>query len=264
MIIRCLLLLLFVCLTGCSTKAAKPIDEQNASQSDGDAEQLYRKAKSALDRNQFDTAIVEFENLEATYPFGDHAQQAQLDISYAYFKQGEYDNAVAGVERFLKLYPQSELTDYAWYLKGLVNFSRGRTLLERLVPRKPHKLDQAWLRNSFNDFSTLIQKYPDSSYVADARQRMVFLRNEMARHELATAQYYYKRSAMVAVINRINYMLEQYADSPYSADGLALLAQAYLQLGDVSQARDTVDTLQLNAPRHPELKKLKSKLKLSA
>ncbi len=221
---------------------------------------IYKRAKRALDNNQFDTAIAEFENLEATYPFGDHAQQAQLDVAYAYFKQGEYDNAVTSTERFLKLYPQSDFIDYAWYLKGLVNFSRGKTLLERLVPRKPYKLDQSWLRNSFNDFSMVVRQYPDSSYAADARQRLIFLRNEMARHELSIAEYYYKRSAMIAVINRVNYMLEQFADSPYSADGLALLTKAYLKLGDKQLASDTLKTLELNAPQHPDLRSLREQV----
>ena len=221
---------------------------------------IYKRAKRALDNNQFDTAIAEFENLEATYPFGDHAQQAQLDVAYAYFKQGEYDNAVTSTERFLKLYPQSDFIDYAWYLKGLVNFSRGKTLLERLVPRKPYKLDQSWLRNSFNDFSMVVRQYPDSSYAADARQRLIFLRNEMARHELSIAEYYYKRSAMIAVINRVNYMLDQFADSPYSADGLALLTKAYLKLGDKQLASDTLKTLELNAPQHPDLRSLREQV----
>jgi outer membrane protein assembly factor BamD len=243
-------------LGACSSPQKKGAEDGPTSE----AGAIYQKAKRALDNHQFDTAIAEFENLEATYPFGDHAQQAQLDVAYAYFKQGEYDNAVAGTERFLKLYPQSELIDYAWYLKGLVNFSRGRTLLERLVPRKPYKLDQAWLRNSFNDFSILIRQYPDSVYVEDARQRLVFLRNEMARHELSIAEYYYKRSAMVAVINRVNFMLEQFADSPYSADGLALLTRAYLKLGDKQLASDTLKTLELNAPEHPELQSLRSEV----
>ena len=106
----------------------------------------------------------------------------------------------------------------------------------------------------------LIRQYPDSIYAEDARQRLVFLRNEMARHELSIAEYYYKRSAMVAVINRINYMLEQFADSPYSADGLALLTRAYLKLGDKQLASDTLKTLELNAPEHPDLQSLRKQV----
>ena len=121
-------------------------------------------------------------------------------------------------------------------------------------------MDQAALRNSFNDFSTLLRQHPDSIYSNDARQRLVYLRNEMARHELSVAQYYYKRSAMVAVINRVNFMLEQFADSPYSADGLALMTRAYLDLGNLQLATDTLKTLELNAPKHPALKSLKSRV----
>lgn len=243
-------------LGACGNSPKKTAAEDTTSE----AGTLYDRAKRALDNKQFDSAIAEFENLEANYPFGDHAQQAQLDVTYAYYKEGEYDNAIAGAERFLKLYPQSQHTDYAWYLKGLINFSRGRGLLEKLVPRKPFKMDQAALRNSFNDFSTLLRQHPDSIYSNDARQRLVYLRNEMARHELSVAQYYYKRSAMVAVINRVNFMLEQFADSPYSADGLALMTRAYLDLGNLQLATDTLKTLELNAPKHPALKSLKSRV----
>lgn len=222
----------------------------------GAANELYAKAKRTLDKGQYEIAVTEFENLEATYPFGDFAAQARLDIAYAYFKLTESDNAIAAVDRFLKLYPQSENADYAFYLKGLVNFSRGKSLFEKLVPRKPYRLDQSALRTSFSDFATLVRKYPESIYAEDSRKRMVFLRNEMARHELSTAEHYYERSAMVAVINRINTMLDQYADSPHTAEGLALLVRAHIALGNTQIAQDTIKILELNHPGHPGLRKL--------
>ncbi|OED40693.1 hypothetical protein AB833_11570 [Chromatiales bacterium (ex Bugula neritina AB1)] len=223
----------------------------------GTPEDLYLKAKKALNKNQYESAVEKFENLEATFPFGDFAAQARLDIAYAYFKLSELDNATAAIDRFLKLYPNSDQGDYAYYLKGLVNFSRGKSLFEKIFPRKMHQLDQTALRASFGDFSTLVRKYPDSIYAEDAKHRMIFLRNEMARHELVTAQYYYKRSAMVAVINRINIMLDQYADSPHTADGLAVLARAHLALGNTQLAEETIKVLELNHPQHGSLREFK-------
>ncbi len=231
--------------------AGQPVSGDPAN---GTAEDLYIKAKRALDRRQWESAVEKFENLEATFPFGDYAAQARLDIAYAYYKLSELDNATAAVDRFLKLYPNNEQGDYAYYLKGLVNFSRGKSLLEKFVPRKMHQLDQSALRTAFGDFSTLVRKYPDSIYAEDSKHRMIFLRNEMAQHELSTAQYYYKRSAMVAVINRINIMLDQYADSPYTADGLAVLARAHLALGNTQLAQDTIKVLELNHPAHASLR----------
>ena len=134
--------------------------------------------------------MLQYENLEATYPFGDHAAQARLDVAYAYYQQGELDNAVATLDRFLKLYPQSEQSDYAYYLKGLVNFSRGKSIFESLVPRKLDQIDQAWLRASLADFGTLERKYPESEFVEDAASRRLQLIDHMARHELNTCLLY--------------------------------------------------------------------------
>lgn len=218
------------------------------------AAELYQKARGLLQRNQFETAVREFENLEATHPFSDYAAQATLDISYAYYRLKEYDSSTSAADRFLKLYPQNEKADYAYYLKGLSNFSRGKSVTERLVPRKLHLMDQSLLRLAFDEFSTLVTRFPDSEYADDSQARMRLLRTEMARHELSTAEYYFERSAMVAVINRVNTMLETYPDSSLSADGLALMARAYLALGNRSLAAETVQELEIRNPEHPDLR----------
>lgn len=220
------------------------------------AEALYLKAKELLDRKQYETAVGNFENLEATFPFSDYAAQARLDIAYAYYKISEFEGSIAAADRFLKQYPQSEKADYAYYLKGLANFSRGKSVLDSLVSRKLYRMDQSALRTAFADFSTLVTRFPESGFAEDAATRMELLQNEMARHELHTAEYYFKRSAMVAVINRVNTMLETYPDSAYAADALALLARAYISLGNRSMAADTVKALQLEQPGHPALRAL--------
>ncbi|MCB1755041.1 MAG: outer membrane protein assembly factor BamD, partial [Gammaproteobacteria bacterium] len=205
-------------------------------------------------------AIEYFESLEARYPFGEYTQQAQLDIAYAYLKQDEFDNAIAAADQFIKLHPRSPAVAYAYYLKGLSNFSRGQSTMERLFPRDMSRVDQSWLRSAFADFDTLIRRYPNSKYVDDAKQRMVFLRSEMAHHELITAEYYYVRGAMVAAINRAQYLLDHYDKTPYTADALAVMAKAYQAMGKDELASKTLDLLAQNDPEHEALQPEKSLL----
>ena len=136
-------------------------------------------------------------------------------------------------------------------MKGLVNYSRGKSLFDSLVPRKLHQLDQAWLRASLADFSTLEQKFPNSPFIEDAKKRSAELTDQMAEHELSTAKYYFTRSAMVATINRINHMLEQFPDSSANAEGLALLARAHRALGNDKSADEATALLQ---SEHPDFK----------
>jgi len=249
---------LVLLLTACSSGRPKQDDPGPApagelSTEAGEAGVLFQKARNSLNKGQFDTAVLQYENLEATYPFGDHAAQARLDVAYAYYQQGELDNATATLDRYLKLYPQSEQSDYAFYLKGLVNYSRGKSLFESLVPRKMDQLDQAWLRAALADFATLERKFPQSEFIEDATEKRLQLIDHMARHELNTAKYYFSRSAMVATINRINFMLEQYPDSSVGAEGLVLLSRAHRALGNQKSADEASALLR---KRHPDFAKI--------
>jgi len=233
--------------------SAKPIAGAPAK---GTAAALYADAKRSLDKNQYEIAIEKLEQLEATFPFGEYTAQAQLDIAYAFYKQSEHDSASATIDRYLKLYPGNENTDYAYYLLGLIHFSTGKSLFDSMVSRKLHQIDQASLRDAHSNFATMARKFPESRYAEDAKDRMTVLRDAMARHELSTARYYYNRSAMVAVINRVNHMIEQYRDSEYTNDGLALMAQAHGALGNMDLARATLLMLEQSAPAHPDLRTL--------
>jgi len=244
--VQVFLALLLALSVGCATTDESSAENQSA-------RQLYKLAKNKLDSGDFLGAVGDFEALGARYPFGKFTQQAQLDVAYAYLKQDEFDNAIASADRFIKLYPRSENIDYAWYMKGLANFSRGGSVLERLFPRDLAKVDQSWLRAAFADFDTLVSRFPDSIYTADATDRMRFLHNEMARHELQTAQYYYKRGAMVAAINRIQYLLDHFQGSEHTGNGLALMASAYQALGQVDLQQNTLRVLAQNEPSHPAL-----------
>jgi len=238
-------------VSACATQQpTESTDELGPSES---AESLYRSAKNLLDRGDFLGAVEGFETLEARYPFGNYTQQAQLDVAYAYLRQDEFDNAVDAADRFLKLYPRNENVDYAWYMKGLANFSRGGSALERIFPRDMSKVDQNWLRAAFADFDTLVSRYPDSVYTPDAIERMQFLHSEMARHDLNTAQYYYQRGAMVAAINRVQHLLTHFDGSEHTGNALALMASAYKALGQTDLELDTLRVLALNEPDHPAI-----------
>jgi len=220
----------------------------------GSAEQLYNNAKRALTQGDFLTAIANFETLGARYPFGTYTQQAQLDIAYAYFKQDEYDNAVASADRFIKLYPRSENIDYAYYIKGVSHYSRGGSAMERIFPRDLARVNQNWLRSAFAEFDNLARRFPDSQYTPDALKRMRYLKDEMARHELITARFYFERGAMVAVVNRITHLLEHFDGSKHVPDALALMARAYGSMGEDNLQADTLRVLSLTEPDHPAVK----------
>ncbi|MEE9332592.1 MAG: outer membrane protein assembly factor BamD [Granulosicoccaceae bacterium] len=215
------------------------------------AEDLYRRAKVSLKQGDFLTAVSTFELLGARYPFGNYTQQAQLDISYAYLKQDEYDNAIASADRFIKLYPRSEQIDYAYYIKGLANYSRGGSAMERIFPRDIAKVNQNWPRSAYADFDSLIRRFPNSQYAPDALERMAYLRDKMAEHELITARFYYSRAAMVASINRVTYLLEHFDGSQHVPDALALMARAYESLGQDDLQADTLRVLAATDPEHP-------------
>lgn len=229
--------------------------QQTISPDNATAEQLYRDAKRSLNQGDFLTAIATFEILGARYPFGNYTQQAQLDIAYAYLKQDEFDNAINAADRFIKLYPRSENIDYAYYIKGVAHYSRGGSPMERVFPRDMARVDQNWLRSAFTEFDNLVRRFPDSQYAADALARMRYLKDEMARHELITARFYYSRGAMVAVINRVSYLLEHFDGSKHVPNALALMAAAYGSLGQSDLQSDTLRVLARTDPDHPALSK---------
>jgi len=238
--------LLLALSLGCASPGGR-LDESSS------AEELYRSAKRSLGQGDFLTAIDTFETLGARYPFGSYTQQAQLDIAYAYFKQDDFDGAVDASERFIKLYPQSENIDYAYYMKGLSHYARGGSALERVFPRDLSRVNQNWLRTAFAEFDTLVRRFPDSVYVPDALERMAFLKNEMARHELNTARFYFERGAMVAAVNRATWILEHFDGSVHVPNALALMANAYGVLGQQDLRADTLKVLAETEPAHPAL-----------
>lgn len=217
-------------------------------QDERSAAELYEAAKQSLDNKNWDQAIRTYKRLQTRYPFGRYTEQSMLDLAYAYFKAHEAQNALSTLNRFIRTYPTHPNVDYAFYLKGLVNYEENLGFLERLMPSRVRDRDQSAARDAFVDFSELIRRFPESRYVADARQRMVFLRNNLAAYEIEVANYYMRREAYVAAANRARYALENYPNTPESAEALIVLHQAYTALSLPELADSAMTVLTLNYP----------------
>jgi len=246
-LVRTAALLALTLLAGACSWLPEPRDETAG----WSASRLYSAARAAMDEGDYETAIHRYETLEARYPFGRYAQQAQLEVAYAYYKYGEPESAIAAADRFIKLHPRHPHVDYAWYLKGLVNFTRGSGFFDRFFPKDPARLDQSALRQAYLDFAELVRRFPASRYAADARQRMIYLRNVMAEHEVAVAEFYMRRRAFVAAVNRARQVVERYDGAPAMAEALAILVRAYRALYLPELAADAERVLRLNFPDHP-------------
>ncbi|NCF37862.1 MAG: outer membrane protein assembly factor BamD [Gammaproteobacteria bacterium] len=233
-------LVLTLSLVGCGP--ANEIDPT----ADWDVERFYSEARAELARKNYLTAIEYYETLESRFPFGKYATQAQIDVAYAYFKFDEPDSAITALDRFIKLHPRHESVDYAYYLKGLVNFERGGTILDVLVERDVSAFDRNLMLNAYNDFKILLQRFPSSKYALDAKKRMIYLRNELARSDYQIANYYATREAWVAVANRTRFILQNYQGSSVIRPALTLQLQAYQKLGMEDLARDTQRIIDLN------------------
>lgn len=238
-----ILLLLAGLLGGCALLPDQ-IDETK----DWSAQKLYTEAKAAMAEGNWERSIDLYEKLEARYPFGRYAQQALLESAYVYYKSGEPDSAISAVDRFIKTYPRHPSLDYAYYLRGLVNFTRGDTFVDRILPRDASERDAGATRQAFFDFAELVRQFPESRYATDAGQRMVHLRNNLAQYEMHVADYYMRRGAYIAAANRAKHVIEGYQGTPAVPEALATLVQAYRKLGMDDLAADAERVLRLNYP----------------
>ncbi len=249
MSIRVLLLVLLLTSSACSFFGK----EENESAKNWTVDRLYNEAKGALESGYYSKAVEYYEFLETRFPFGVYGQQSLLDLAYAYYKTENYDSALSACDRFVRLYPQNPHVDYAYYLRGLVNFNRGKGLTERFLPLDTSQRDPSSGLQAFRDFSELARKYPDSEYIPDAEKRMVYLRNILAQHEVHVANYYMTRGAYVAAANRARYVIETYPRTPAVPDALVLMAKAYKVLEMYDLSGDALRVLELNYPNHPGL-----------
>ncbi|KTC65805.1 competence lipoprotein ComL (plasmid) [Legionella adelaidensis] len=202
------------------------------------AKQLFDESKEYISKGEYSQAIKRLEAMDTLYPFNDYAEQAQLDLIYAYYKKGDYPSTAATAERFIHLYPRAERVDYAYYMKGLANFQQNRGTLAGLLPLDESWRDPGTQSQAYTDFATLIQQFPNSRYKANALQRMIYLRNLFAQRELNVSKYYYQRKMYVAAAERASFLVRNYPQAAGAQEALAIMFNANLNLGLVQAAED--------------------------
>ena len=235
-------------LAGCSMWGEEPDPTR-----DWSAERLYDSAKGHLDRGAYEQAIEHYEKLDARFPFGLLAMQGQLDLIYAYYKLHRPASALAAADRFIKLHPRHPNVDYAYYLKGLVRFVGDSSVIDRFFAKDVSEHDSSALLLAFRAFEELVQRFPESRYADDSRQRMQYLKNLLALHEIHVARYYMKRGAWLAAANRARYVVENYQRTPAVSDALAIMMIAYRKMGFDDLSADAARVLRLNDPDDAKL-----------
>ncbi|MDA9191226.1 outer membrane protein assembly factor BamD [Luminiphilus sp.] len=246
---QALLLSLLLFLSGCSWFGGDD-DELIA---DSGEQQMYREAQRHLKNENFSLAVRSLQGLESRYPFGQYAEQAQLELIYAHYSAYEFAAANEAADRFIRLHPRHPSVDYAYYMKGLAAYDIEPGFFSRFIPSDDTKRDVSHIQTAFAEFAQLLARFPDSAYAPDARQRMVHMRNMLARNEIHVANYYFRRGAYMAALNRGKYVVEHMQQTPSVADGLAIMGQAYLLLGLDDLAEDSIAVLCENYPDHPNL-----------
>jgi len=238
------LILTLALLNGCSS-------DENFGNSGEDF--LYTEGVRSINTSNWARAITIFQQLEAQFPFGQYAEQSQLELIYAYYRNSEPEAARAAADRFIRLYPDSESLDYAYYMKGMAYYSEDSRILGRYLPTDPSKRDPGKARESFADFAQLLNIYPNSQYAGDARARMVYLKNLLAAYEVHVAEFYIKRQAYLSSLNRARYVVENYQGAPAVPRALEIMIEMYLRLGLNDLADASLEILKLNYPDSPQL-----------
>ncbi|QSP96133.1 outer membrane protein assembly factor BamD [Marinobacter salinisoli] len=208
----------------------------------------YENAREAMNSGNFNEAEENLNALETYYPFGRYAEQAQLDLIFARYQNLDLEGSRAAADRFLRLNPQSDHADYALYMRGLASYNLDIGLAARYFPVDVGARDPGEQRQAFRDFSELLNRYPESEYVADARQRMVAIRNRMAELEIFAARYYVKRNAYVAANNRARYVVENFPTTPSVEEALVIMAETFRALELPKDSQDAVALLKKNFP----------------
>jgi outer membrane protein assembly factor BamD len=239
-------LLLALALAGCGMLADKEKERK-----DWTAADYYQAAKNEFDNRNWESAIKLYEQLEAKFPFGRFAQQAQIEVGYAYYKQGETAQAIAALEKFVKLHPNHQNVDYALYLKALANFKEDLGPFSRLVSQDLADRDPKAARESFEGFKELVTRFPESRYAADSRERMAYLVEALARHELHVARYYLARGAYLAAANRAQDAITRFPNSPAHREALDVMIEAYDRMGMPELRDDAKKVLAKNFPADP-------------
>ena len=240
--------LAIVAVSGCAWMPFFGGDEDEDLERETSEQALYRRAQAGLRTGNYTQSITRLQRLEARFPFGRYAEQAQLELIYANHMARDLDAAAAAAERFIRLHPQHPNVDYAYYMKGITALARDRGATGRFMKTELSHRDVSNLRQAFADFNDLIGRFPSSEFAKDAQQRMIYLRNVLAAAEVNIASYYLGRGAYVAAANRARHVVENYSQTPATADALALLIESNWKLGLKEAADDALEVLALNFP----------------
>jgi outer membrane protein assembly factor BamD len=243
--IRALLVLVLslLLLAGCASRDTETLPE----------EEYYEQARQSMNAGNFESAQRNLESLETYYPFGRYAEQAQLDLIFARYQNLDLQGARSAADRFLRLNPQSENADYALYMRGVASYNMDLGLAARYFPIEVAGRDPGEQRQAFNDFQQLVNRYPDSEYAPDARQRMIAIRNRLAGGEIEAAQYYIKRQAYIAALNRAKGVVENFNRTPAVEEALVIMAEMYARLRLDDEKQDTARVLAQNFPENPAI-----------
>ena len=231
-------------LWGCSSSDKK----ERVVSANLDAQQIYDRAKASMRSGNFSAAANFLTALDSRYPFGPLSHQVQLDLIYANYKSGNTDQALAIIDRFVRLNPNHSDVDYAIYMRGLTNMEFDSNLFQDLVRLDRSDRDPSSSRQAFDDFRRLIQQFPNSKYASDAQKRMLFIKNRLAKYEIAVARFYMRREAFVAAANRGRYVIENYPDSDQIQQALEIMVESYDQLGLDDLKKNAMKTLKFNFP----------------
>lgn len=215
--------------------------------------EYYEEAREAMSDNNFLIASERLKELESRYPFGQYADQAQLELIYTQFKMSDMESSLASAERFIRLHPLHKQVDYAYYMRGLAVYELGFSFVERYISSDQARRDPTPFRDAFNYFDELVRRYPDSQYNEDAQKRMIFLRDRLAQYEIGVAQFYMKRHAFIAAAERGERVMLGYQGTSSVADALAIQVEAYQLLGQELESSQALALLKLNYPEHEQI-----------
>ncbi len=246
-----ILALLILPTSGCDYLKNLDLSTPDTNNSLLESDQLQSNADKALENQNFQKAIALYEELQARFPFGDHAAQTQLNLAYAQYKNGDFEASIASSDRFIKTNPTNASVDYAYYLKGLVNYNQDTGYIARFLPTDASQRDQVNSRDAFAIFSELIRRFPNSAYAPDAKQRIIALRNKLAAYEINIARYYLRRKAYIAAANRASAVIKNYQKTSAVPHALKIMQEAYEHLNIDDLAKDAQRVYQKNYPNGP-------------
>jgi len=242
-------------LQGCSSITSLVAKED----SEKTAEEFYSSATAAFKASMWDTAIKEYEKLKSFYPYGDYTEQSYTELAYAYYRYSEPESAIRELDEFMRLFPKHPNIDYALYLKALAADSINKSWLDKFATDPASRDTKSALRAA-QYYSELVKRFPKSRYTEEASKRLVMLKNQMARHELLVAQFYFDKQAYLAAANRATYILKNYPQTVITLDTLTLLEQAYQKLEMPEIAQDVQQVIALNKTRlQPSMEAVKQK-----